>query len=196
MPTALPMLDDVLPHPEVVERHERLVRAPLDRTEAAVRGLTLRDVPGVAVLVAARAAPALVARRGRGRRGPAGRPLLDQAVAAGFSVLADVPGQGVVLGLVGRFWRPGGDPVRVTGLPEFLAVSVPGAAKGVIAFTLTAQGDGTQVVTETRVQTGDPGARRAFARYWRVIGPFSALIRVLLLRAVAERAERRSAERA
>jgi len=195
MATALPTLDDVLPHPEVAERHERLVRAPLDRTEAAVRGLTLRDVPGVAVLVAARAIPALVARRGRGLRDP-GRPLLDQAVASGFSVLADVPGQGVVLGLVGRFWRPDADPVRIAGLPEFLDVSVPGAAKGVIGFTLTAQGDGTRVVTETRVQTGDPGARRAFARYWRVIGPFSGLIRVLLLRAVADRAERQPAERA
>jgi len=196
MATALPTLDDLLPRPEVVERHERLVRAPLDRTEAALRGLTLRDVPGVAVLVAARAVPTLVTRRGRGLRDSAGRPLLDQAVAAGFSVLADAPGQGVVLGLVGRFWRPGGDLVRTTGLPEFLEVSVPGTAKGVVGFTLTAEGAATRVVTETRVQTGDPGARRAFARYWRLIGPFSGLIRVLLLRAMADRAERQPPERA
>jgi len=35
----------------------------------------------------------------------------------------------------------------------------------------------------------DPRSRRKFARYWRVVGPFSGLIRTSLLRAAKRRAE-------
>jgi hypothetical protein len=37
--------------------------------------------------------------------------------------------------------------------------------------------------TETRVQAVDDAALRAFRRYWRVVGPFSGLIRRRWLRA-------------
>jgi hypothetical protein len=43
--------------------------------------------------------------------------------------------------------------------------------------------------TETRVHIEDPGSRRKFARYWRVVRPFSGLIRVSILRAAKRRAE-------
>jgi hypothetical protein len=38
--------------------------------------------------------------------------------------------------------------------------------------------------TETRVACGDEGARRRFGRYWRVVAPFSGLIRGAMLREV------------
>jgi hypothetical protein len=44
--------------------------------------------------------------------------------------------------------------------------------------------------TETRVHVADPAARRKFRRYWRVIRPFSGLIRILFLRAARRRAEK------
>lgn len=42
--------------------------------------------------------------------------------------------------------------------------------------------------TETRVQCLDTASRRSFRRYWRVVGPFSGLIRWVMLRAVREAA--------
>ena len=41
----------------------------------------------------------------------------------------------------------------------------------------------------TRVCAADPQAVRAFAAYWRVIYPGSALIRIMWLRAIRLRAE-------
>ena len=43
--------------------------------------------------------------------------------------------------------------------------------------------------TETRVHVSDPVSRRKFQRYWRVVRPFSGLIRMSILRAAKRRAE-------
>jgi hypothetical protein len=48
--------------------------------------------------------------------------------------------------------------------------------------------DGSLVSTETRVFANSAGAKRRFARYWRLIYPGSALIRRMWLRAVEKRA--------
>jgi hypothetical protein len=44
---------------------------------------------------------------------------------------------------------------------------------------------GTLLSTETRVSATNSTARRAFRGYWRVVGPFSGLIRRRWLRAAA-----------
>jgi hypothetical protein len=41
------------------------------------------------------------------------------------------------------------------------------------------------LTTETRIAAVDDAARRAFTWYWRIVGPFSALIRRRWLRAIA-----------
>ena len=95
------------------------------------------------------------------------------AVIAGLgTVVEDVPGEGLVLRLRGQFWRWTG---RGTGAQ----------AVAVADFRIGSGG----LSTETRIKVGDPAARRKFARYWRVIRPFSGLIRILLLRAARRRAE-------
>jgi hypothetical protein len=45
--------------------------------------------------------------------------------------------------------------------------------------------DGAQLSTETRIQAVDEAARRAFARYWRIVGPFSGVIRRRSLKHIA-----------
>jgi len=40
------------------------------------------------------------------------------------------------------------------------------------------------VATETRIRCTDDASRRAFLRYWRVIRPFSGLIRMEMLRSI------------
>jgi hypothetical protein len=43
--------------------------------------------------------------------------------------------------------------------------------------------------TETRVDVADPRSRKLFARHWRVVRPFSVLVRALVSRAARRRAE-------
>ena|SRR5438094_9660359 len=80
----------------------------------------------------------------------------------------------VVVGAAGTPWRPGG------GVIPF-AEAGPGTVR--IAANFLVEGD--RLSTETRVQAVDDAARRMFARYWRLVGPFSGVIRRRWLRRVA-----------
>jgi hypothetical protein len=63
-----------------------------------------------------------------------------------------------------------------------------------VAFNIRVQpyGNGRSLITtETRTTATDPESRRRFERYWLLIGPFSALIRNLMLRLVKSDAEQR-----
>ncbi len=56
-------------------------------------------------------------------------------------------------------------------------------------FRVDAVPSGSVLRTETWVETFTPRAQRLFRVYWVVIGPFSGLIRRILLRAAKRRAE-------
>lgn len=72
-----------------------------------------------------------------------------------------------------------------TDLAGFAALEAPGAAKGAWNFRFEPLAGGrTRVTTVTRVAAGDAAARRSFGRYWRLIRPFSGLIRIEMLRAL------------
>jgi hypothetical protein len=171
-------LDDFLPEFEFSERHRLAVAAPAERIDAAVRAVSLSEIP---------VARALWWLRRLGRRyGDAKRPFVDGALERSV-VLEDVPGEGIVLGLTGQFWRFGGGDggLRPRTLDEFLAYDRADSCKAVIDFRVGP----AQLSTETRVHVPDAAARRKFARYWLVIRPFSGLIRILFLRAARRRAE-------
>jgi peroxiredoxin len=88
------------------------------------------------------------------------------------TVVEDTPGEGIVLSVTGQFWRlrgRGSEP-PATAVVDFR--SAPG-----------------RLSTETRVHVPDPVSRRKFERYWRVVRPFSGLIRMSVLRAAKRRAE-------
>jgi membrane protein implicated in regulation of membrane protease activity len=155
-------LDDFLPTYEFAARHAVAVAADGKRADAALREVTFREVPVVRAL--------LFARGLGGRRGG------DRVLAAMMrraTVLEDVAGEGMVLSLTGQFWRLRGQGEEA-------------AATAVVDFRA---GPGS-LTTETRVHVPDPDSRRKFARYWRVVRPFSGLTRVLVLRAAKRRAER------
>jgi hypothetical protein len=155
-------LDVYLPSYEFAARHSVRVEADPARAERAVREVTFREVPVVR---------ALILLRGLGA-GRADEPVLD-AMRRRATVLEDVPGEGIVLSLHGRFWRLSGGG------------SEPRAA-AVFDFRVS---DGA-LTTETRVHVPDLRSRRRFSRYWRVVRPFSGLTRIALLRAAKRRAER------
>jgi hypothetical protein len=114
---------------------------------------------------------------------------------AGFLLLAEKPGAEIVFGQISRPWKvsasTGGTPAHRP--EEFAEFDAPGYAK--IAFNIRVEPygcDRTLVTTETRTATTDPASRRRFGMYWRLIGPFSGLIRRLTLRLVKSDAEKQS----
>ena len=155
-------LDDFLPNYEFAARHGVAVAADGDRADAALREVTFREVPIVRALLFA---------RGLGARGGGDRVLA--AMMRRATVLEDVPGEGIVFSLTGQFWR-----LRGRG-PEAPATAV-------VDFRASPG----RLTTETRVHVPDLESRRKFARYWRVVRPFSGLTRALVLRAAKRRAER------
>jgi hypothetical protein len=171
-------LDDFLPVYEFSERHRLAIEAPSARIDAAFRSVSIRDLPVARALW-------FVRRLGR-PYGDATKPFVAGELPG--IVLEDVPGEGIVLGLTGQFWRVRGgerDPARPRTAGEFAAYARPDMCKAVIDFRVGA----SSLSTETRVHVADGVARRKFRRYWLVIRPFSGLIRILFLRAARRRAE-------
>ena len=130
----------------------------------------------------------LMAVRGIGRRTSArDRTFFD---AVGFLVpLAEEPGDRVS-GMVGRPWQLRPATVPLAGAGDFTGFREPGWVRIATDFRVVATAAGSRLSTETRIQGTDGGATRRFARYWRMIGVGSALIRCDLLRATRRRAER------
>jgi hypothetical protein len=154
-------LDDYLPSYEFATRHEVDVDASTEVADRALREVTFREVPIVRALLFA---------RGEGRhrsQDPVVATMVPRA-----TVVEDAPGEGIVLSVTGQFWRLSGRGPEppATAVVDFR--SNPG-----------------RLSTETRVHVPDPVARRKFVRYWRIVRPFSGLIRMSVLRAAKRRAE-------
>ena len=180
------LIDRYLPRYDVRSRHETHVDAPPEVAYRAARELNLAGGPISKVLFGLRTLPRLLTGDGLP---PLRRLGLDQLEEAGVSVLGEEPGEEIVLGVVGRFWKPNSDIHRVE--PEhFTTFDKPGFAKAAINLRVRPRTNGSLVTTETRVLCTDAAARRTFRLYWTLIGPFSGLIRVEILRSIRTDAER------
>jgi hypothetical protein len=181
------VLDELLPEPSHRTRYETSVAAPPAAVWAAIQEVTPAELPLTRVLTTVRALPAAMLRRPSAGADDANRPLVEQFLASGFGVLHEQAPWALAVGASGRPWRVW-EGRHAAGAPH-----AAGHVRMVMAFELQAQGAGTRLATETRVRPVDAAAARAFARYWRLIRPGSALIRLDLLRAIRQRAERASA---
>ncbi len=178
------LADRFLPDPDFSETHQITVRVPPEVVWAAHRagGVTL-----------GRPARALVAARSLIARARNGRAQSDLPTGPGaFVTLAEEAPREVVEGLVGQWWKFGASANRaeVDGPERFLDFAEPGYGKAVFCLRFLPSGDGTRIVTETRVTCTDAAARRAMGRYWLLIRPFSGFIRIMMLRDLAARARR------
>jgi hypothetical protein len=184
------LLDRFLPEYDVSKRHSIEIPAPRERVFEALgrydfgRSLVTRALMGL---------------RGYGRRGRRAAEgeaasLSERLVRFGFTLLAETPGEELVFGLVGRFWRPDGG-LRPVAAAEFESFAEPGFAKAAWnlrvgpGLHLPHTGPGLhlphcELSTETRVVCFGEPTRRKFLRYWRLIEPFSGAIRRSLLRGV------------
>jgi len=196
------LLDRALPTWDVAECHAIDVAATPEVVYAAV--LAYRPDRGrlFRLLMGLRAAPARLRVGGRGR-GWAGTPrsavgFVGWAERFGFSLLGESPGQEIVVGLVGQFWRPGGGlaaaPAHVDAFAAFQTTGYVLAAWGFWVEGLA--GERCRLATETRVRATDAISRRRFAQYWWLIRPFSGLVRREALRAIGRAAGSAQPERA
>jgi hypothetical protein len=179
------LIDRFLPKYDEIEHHEATVDAPTERTYRAVKELDLARSPVVLALLALRGIPSLFT----GAVKPKRRLGLDEILQSGFVVLGEEPDRELVLGIVGRFWQLSSGVHRIE-TDQFTRFDRPGFAKAAWNFVVTERaGGGSTVVTETRIVCTDDEARRKFGWYWRLVGPFSALIRRVLLGQIKRDAE-------
>jgi hypothetical protein len=180
-------LDDFAPTYQFREAHTIHINAAPNRVFESIKGVTAEEITLFRTLTWIRRL---------GRPGPQSilsapekEPLLDVATRTSFLLLAEEHGRELVIGTV--VLAPPG--ARFTSHPDpeaFIALKQPGFAKAAMNFLIEPDGSGGSVVkTETRVFATDASSRRRFAAYWRVICPGSALIRIMWLRAIRERAE-------
>ena len=175
------LIDELFGEYDFAEHHRIPVDASPAEALAAVRAVTLREMPLAQVLFVLRSLPALLVR-GRGLPSARDRPLLPEMVAFGFVPLAEREDE-LVLGYVGQPWRILGGSAPRLSREEWLAFEQPGYVKAVMNFRAA----GGTLETETRIRVTDTDSRRRFRRYWLVIRPFSGLIRRVWLRAACRR---------
>src|SRR5439155_412805 len=80
---------------------------------------------------------------------------LEDAGRLGFVELGREDGEEIVLGLIGRFWRPGGGIVRIEP-GEFTTFDRPGFAKAAWNFRVLREGEGSTGARRSRPATGCP----------------------------------------
>jgi hypothetical protein len=153
---AVSLIDDVLPHYDAHELH----------SVAYVRSLD----DALATPVAADPFVRLLFRL---RGLPTGGTIAELFARMRFTELARTENE-AVFGASGTPWRPGG------GIRAF-AGARPGTVRVAVNFLI----EGSRLSTETRIEAVDDAARRAFLRYWRIVGPFSAVIRRRWLKQIA-----------
>ena len=178
-------IDNYLPTYDVRSAHQIDVNAPAAVTYLAARSMDVGGSIPIAVLTAIRGIPHLLTGKARPGRSITLQTMLD----LGFVMLDENPPEELVMGAVGKFWRPDSGMIRI-GPDEFRNFEEPGYAKAVLIFTVDQRDRASSLLaTETRVVCTDPSARRKFLLYWRAIGPFSGLIRRLMLKQVKRSAE-------
>ena len=179
-------LDEFLPAYQFGEFHSIRVRAPRERVYAAILQVTADEITFFRTLTwirrFGRPAPESILNA-------SGKPLLEVAQRTSFLKLEEEPGREIVMGTLVA--APKGTRLKKDPTPEdFKALHEPGFALAAINFRLEDAANGEILLTtETRVYATDAASRKKFAAYWRAIYPGSALIRVMWLRAIRNRAE-------
>jgi len=124
----------------------------------------------------------LPARRGQG---------IEDLLSFGFVKLEEIPKQGFILGLIGRFWTPTGHLARFKP-DQFNILETHTQAKATWSFEVRNVNGTSVITTETRIQCPTRRIRRRFRLYWFFVQPFSTLIRREILKTLKREAEKPS----
>jgi len=189
------LLDRYLPRYDITEAHAVVIDADTELTWQAVRRSDLSRSAVIRVLLELRSLPNRLQGLLKGRPSEPSRPplMLDDMERAGFLLLGESPGHEIVFGTVVQPWKAVTDDEAVPQVEadRFAEFDTPGYVK--VAFNIRVEPYGSRrslITTETRTAATDSTSLHHFARYWILVGPFSALIRRLMLRMVKSDAER------
>ena len=183
-----PLLDRFMATYEVVERHNVRVRAPAQITLTAAYEQNLFGSPVIRAIFKARELALGSTPDERARP----QALLPQMLALGWGILAEVPGQEIVMGAVTKPWEPN-PRFRALDPEHFAAFDEPDYVKIVWSLRADALGAHESIFrTETRAVATDDFARLTFRRYWALVSPGVALIRRASLGPLKADAERRA----
>lgn len=171
------------------EHHFVRIGAAADVAYRSVLSAPLAASPIVRALLRLRELPAAAlgqdCHRGVSRR----EATVADLIGNGFFLVDEQPGREIVLGAVGKFWKPL-DRGMGTATAESLTEPLPpGTAVALWNFRVAREAGRSVVHTETRIKCADASARRKFKLYWSIVGPFSGLIRRKMLDAIKCEAE-------
>jgi hypothetical protein len=111
--------------------------------------------------------------------------LKDLTEKAGFILVDQIPNKEIVLGRVGRFWKPSGGIITIPA-DQVKDFNKNGFAKAICNFYIQQEEGGDTILsTETRIQTYGNLAKILFRMYWLIVRPFSGLIRILMLKEIS-----------
>jgi hypothetical protein len=178
------LIDEFMPAYDFDEKHETKIRASAEEVYTALGSFDLNESAVVRLLFRLRG----LASTNRFDAAEQHLTLRD-ATKFGFVVLGEKPNKEILLGLVGKFWKPNGDLQKINQ-EDFLAFNKTGYAKAAWNFALTkSAAKETRLTTETRVKCLDEASRKSFGFYWTFVKPFSGWIRQEALRLAKQKAE-------
>lgn len=184
------LLDEFCPEYDFREVHSLPTRARAEAVLQALRDVTPAELPLTEYLMRIRSIPSFLAGQRYVRS--TNRPFLEQIIGSGFLLLG-TSGREVLVGTVGKFWRPtGGLCLSLRTEKEFREFNEPGWAKAGWNVTIEKDERGRRIRTETRILCTDRSARTKFRLYWWMIRPASGMIRKSILQTLRKKAEQQS----
>lgn len=179
------ILDKFLPDFEKMEYHQTQINADTQQIYRCIINIDLQDSFIINLLFGLRGMNRLFANTKKPGTGIG----LHSFTNNGFILLEEKPGHYVVLGLIGKFWTIAG-ALKKLPAADFRNFNQADFAKAVWSFEIFQMKNGSNILaTETRIHCPDKRSRRRFAVYWKIIRPFSGLIRKEMLRLIKKSAE-------
>jgi len=169
------LIDAVMPTCDATIAEHVIVAADPARTFRAVRALDLLTVrtPLLSASIWLRNLPAVLSGRATP---PVPRVVVGEGLGLpGWVLLGEREDREIVLGAVGRFWRPVIE-WRDVAAEHFGGFDEPGWGKIAANFSVTPYGGNTLLSYQCRTLTTDSVSRRQFRRYWLLTRPFVAHI--------------------
>lgn len=190
-------LHSILPNVEFAGQVSVKIHAAAPNIYAAIKGVTLRDMPLAYWIGSLRYLPGrLLGTLPPGDASELDRPFL-QTLQEGINniILAETPNQSILMGTIGKFHNPTDQQtVRVNSPQEFIEFNQPDYQKLAMSFQLTPIDDqsGYRLTLTHVTHALSNSATCKFALYWVFIKPMGNFVSWLLLRAIKSIAEKQS----
>jgi hypothetical protein len=195
------LLNKYIPEYDVTEVHSIRVKASPEAIYRALSELTLTEISGIVrLLFWLRSLPEKREKRVLEKLSNK-QPMLQSIMKNGFVTIAGNPPQELVFGLmapgdIGRFWKKNSiTNIQFKDADSFMAFTDPNYIRVVANFSIEQSDKPGWVIvrTESRSVGLSKKAFQQFRPYWRIIRPWSGLIRRLWLRGIKRKAERQNA---